>query len=80
MWHERIENLSKDFLPINCFIMARVMWSKIILDKKLFRKTYPYICNECGEFAHTLNEYCEKCGTANSLRPADKDDYKNQEK
>ncbi|MFW9867880.1 MAG: hypothetical protein ACFFEN_17430 [Candidatus Thorarchaeota archaeon] len=46
------------------------------MDSKLFKKTYPYICKECGEFAHTQNEYCDKCGAEHSLRIAEKADYK----
>jgi uncharacterized OB-fold protein len=46
------------------------------LNKKLFKKTYPYICSKCGEFAHTNQEYCDKCGAAKSLKKAEKADYK----
>lgn len=46
------------------------------MDPKLFKKTYPYVCDSCGEFTHTLTEYCEKCGEKNSLRKATKKDYK----
>jgi len=41
-----------------------------------YKDTFPYICNSCGEFAHTLTEYCEKCGTKDSLREANNNDYK----
>ena len=34
----------------------------IIMDKKLFKKTYKFICSSCGEFSHTDREYCEICG------------------
>ncbi|MHA2007065.1 MAG: hypothetical protein ACXABO_05710 [Promethearchaeota archaeon] len=47
------------------------------MDNKLFRRTYPFICEKCGEFAHTQHEFCDKCGTENSLRKAGKVDYKN---
>ncbi|MBY8989817.1 MAG: hypothetical protein KGD58_03605 [Candidatus Lokiarchaeota archaeon] len=50
------------------------------MDTKLFKRTYPYICNKCGEFAHTKQEYCDKCGAADSLRKAEKVDYKNYNK
>ncbi|MFX0028906.1 MAG: hypothetical protein ACFE8B_06840 [Candidatus Hermodarchaeota archaeon] len=50
------------------------------LDIKLFKKTYPFICDKCGEFAHTEQEYCDKCGASNSLRKAEKADYKKQNK
>lgn len=46
------------------------------MDDKLFKKTYPYVCDSCGEFTHTLTEYCEKCGEKDSLRKATKQDYK----
>ncbi|MFX0006423.1 MAG: hypothetical protein ACFFA7_02255 [Promethearchaeota archaeon] len=48
----------------------------ILLDAKLFKKTFPYICEDCGEFAHTLHKFCDKCG-ANALRKASNKDYKN---
>ncbi|MFX1364271.1 MAG: hypothetical protein ACFFCE_03755 [Promethearchaeota archaeon] len=47
------------------------------MDVKLFKKTFPFICDKCGEFAHTNHEYCDKCG-AEGLRKANKEDYKNQ--
>ncbi|MFX1324963.1 MAG: hypothetical protein ACFE8N_08395 [Promethearchaeota archaeon] len=50
------------------------------MDNKLFRKTYPFICSSCGEFAHTKQEYCDMCGGHNSLREAAKEDYKNHNK
>jgi len=46
------------------------------MDAKLFKKTFPFVCGECGEFMHTKHVYCEKCG-AESLRKASKLDYKN---
>ncbi|MHA1885171.1 MAG: hypothetical protein ACW96S_08985 [Promethearchaeota archaeon] len=49
------------------------------MDTKLFKKTYPFICNSCGEFAHTEYEFCDKCGVENSLRKANKKDYKNHQ-
>ncbi|MFX1303700.1 MAG: hypothetical protein ACFFBV_00925 [Promethearchaeota archaeon] len=47
------------------------------MDIKLFKKTFPYICDKCGEFTHTLQNYCDKCG-AEALRKAKKGDYKKQ--
>ena len=41
---------------------------------KLFKKTYPLVCNACGEFAHTDLEFCDKCGEK-ALRKATKEDY-----
>lgn len=46
------------------------------MDSNLFKKTYRYVCSSCGEFTHTLTEYCEKCGEKDSLRKATKEDYK----
>ena len=46
------------------------------MDKKLFRKTYKFICTDCGEFSHSDREYCEKCGGQNSMRSATSKDYK----
>jgi len=46
------------------------------LDYKLFKKTYPYVCDKCGEFAHTMYDFCDKCGASDTLRKADKEDYK----
>jgi len=45
------------------------------MDKKLFKKTYQYICSSCGEFLHTFLEYCEFCGEKGSVREATKEDY-----
>jgi len=45
------------------------------MDSKLFKKTFTHICDKCGEFAHTQQPNCDKCG-ANSLRKATKEDYK----
>ena len=49
------------------------------MDKKLFKKTYKFICSECGEFSHTDREYCENCGSHNSIRSAKGNDYKKAE-
>jgi rRNA maturation endonuclease Nob1 len=46
------------------------------LDFKLFKKTYPYVCVKCGEFAHTKYDFCDKCGASDTLRKADKEDYR----
>ncbi|MFW9971636.1 MAG: hypothetical protein ACFFDF_15680 [Candidatus Odinarchaeota archaeon] len=47
------------------------------MDAKLFKKTFPYICEECNEFAHTMNDFCEKCGSP-SLRKATNKEYKSR--
>lgn len=44
------------------------------MDKKIFKKTFKFVCDECGEFAHTETEYCEKCGVK-ALRKATNEDY-----
>jgi len=44
------------------------------MEHKWFRKSYPFICDECGEFLHTEYEICEICG-APALRKATKADY-----
>lgn len=49
------------------------------MNNKLFKKTYPFICGSCGEFTHTKHEFCDKCGEKNSLRKAEKKDYKNRQ-
>ncbi|MFX1456571.1 MAG: hypothetical protein ACFFDB_14440 [Promethearchaeota archaeon] len=50
------------------------------MDIKLFKKTYPFICASCGEFAHTEQKFCDKCGAEDSLRKAEKADYKKRKK
>ena len=45
------------------------------MDQKLYKKTYPYICSSCGKFTHTEREYCESCGTKNTIIKAKKQDY-----
>jgi len=47
----------------------------IIMDKKLFKKTYKFICSNCGEFSHTNRDYCETCGKENTIRKAKKEDF-----
>lgn len=44
------------------------------MDKKTFKMTFKFVCNECGEFAYTNLEYCEKCGEK-ALRKATNEDY-----
>ena len=62
------------------FYQEKAKKSETILDRKLFKKTYPYICNKCGEFAHTKHDYCDKCGAKDSLRKTEKQDYDNYNK
>ncbi|MFX0177912.1 MAG: hypothetical protein ACFE85_16980 [Candidatus Hodarchaeota archaeon] len=42
---------------------------------KTFRKTYPYLCTKCGKLSNMKREFCENCGTKNSLREISKEDY-----
>lgn len=44
------------------------------MEIKRFKKTYKFICDDCGEFLHTKMEFCEKCG-GTALRKATKEDY-----
>ncbi|MFW9942209.1 MAG: hypothetical protein ACFFFT_14315 [Candidatus Thorarchaeota archaeon] len=50
------------------------------MDYKLFKKTYPFVCDKCGEFAHTKYDFCDKCGAEDTLRKALKEDYINYKK
>ena len=47
------------------------------MDPKLFKRTFTLICDNCGEFAHTQQPFCDKCGKE-ALRKATKGDYKNR--
>ncbi len=42
---------------------------------KLFKKSFPYACDKCGALANMKRDYCETCGTENSLRDITKEDY-----
>ncbi|MFX1566748.1 MAG: hypothetical protein ACFFCV_00115 [Promethearchaeota archaeon] len=44
------------------------------MDIKRFKKTYKFICDDCGEFMHTKADFCEKCGSKNMRKPT-RDDY-----
>ncbi|MFX1379586.1 MAG: hypothetical protein ACFFA4_10895 [Promethearchaeota archaeon] len=46
------------------------------LDWKLFKKTYPYICDKCGYLQWNKKSICEGCGSRNSLRKISKKDWK----
>ncbi|MFW9948205.1 MAG: hypothetical protein ACFFDX_15375 [Candidatus Odinarchaeota archaeon] len=48
----------------------------LIQDKKEFLKAQPFFCGECKTFTDLLLEYCENCGTKDSLRKATKNDFK----
>jgi uncharacterized OB-fold protein len=47
---------------------------------KLWKKTFPYMCNSCGAFLHTRAKMCERCGKEDSLKPITKLDYKTKYK
>ena len=44
------------------------------MNIKLFKKTFKFVCDECGKFGHTQTEYCEVCGSK-AMRKAKKEDY-----
>ena len=44
---------------------------------KIFRISFPHVCEKCGALANMEREYCESCGTQNSLREVTKEDYNN---
>jgi rRNA maturation protein Nop10 len=49
------------------------------LDLETFRRTFPFVCDECGEFTYTILEHCQKCGLQ-TVRKATSADYKNYAK
>jgi rRNA maturation endonuclease Nob1 len=49
------------------------------LDLPTFKKTFKFICDECGEFLNSEMEYCEKCGTQ-AVRKAKSADYRKYQK
>lgn len=46
------------------------------IDWKLFKRTYPYICDECGYLHWDYRTICEGCGSKNTLRKISKKDWK----
>jgi len=40
-----------------------------------FKKVFPYICESCRVFTHSLVEYCEHCGKKGVVRKANEFDY-----
>jgi len=42
---------------------------------KLFKKSFPLICTNCGTLSNMKREYCEKCGEQGSLREVTKEDH-----
>lgn len=48
------------------------------MDLESYKKTFPYICNNCGKFTRTYSEYCENCGTSSSIRNTNDNDYTEQ--
>jgi hypothetical protein len=47
----------------------------LIQNRSAFLKAQPYFCTECKKFTDIMREYCEFCGTQNSLRKATKQDF-----
>lgn len=56
-------------------IVGAVLLTKKKGTKGVYKSTFPFICDSCGEFSHTFAEYCENCGTKGSLREATSRDY-----
>ena len=42
---------------------------------KLFRQSFPHVCDKCGALANTERDFCETCGAPDSLRKVTKEDY-----
>ncbi len=42
---------------------------------KLFRESFPHVCEKCGALANTERKFCETCGAPESLRRVTKEDY-----
>ena len=42
---------------------------------KLFKESFPCVCNKCGALANMEREYCEVCGAQNSHKDVTKEDY-----
>ncbi len=42
---------------------------------KLFRISFPCVCNKCGVLSNEEREYCENCGAQDSFRNVTKEDY-----
>ena len=43
---------------------------------KLFKKSFPTVCTECGSLSNMTREYCEVCGVKDSFREITKEDWK----
>jgi len=46
------------------------------INYKLWKKSFPYICECCGKPHGIKREFCESCGCKNALRGVIKKDYK----
>lgn len=44
-------------------------------DRNAFLKAQPFFCDDCKKFSDIFRDYCEYCGTKNSLRKATKQDF-----
>ncbi|MFX0141619.1 MAG: hypothetical protein ACFFDN_48725, partial [Candidatus Hodarchaeota archaeon] len=47
----------------------------LIQDRKAFLKAQPLFCVNCKKFTDIFRQYCEHCGSKNSLRKATKTDF-----
>lgn len=63
-------------IPVVLGIMASEDYNRpLIQDRRAFLKAQPFVCNNCKKFTNILREYCENCGSKDSLRKATKEDY-----
>lgn len=46
------------------------------LGKKLWKQTFPFICDECFALHSNKREFCSHCGLKDSLRSTTRSDYK----
>ncbi|MFX1405698.1 MAG: sialidase family protein [Promethearchaeota archaeon] len=48
---------------------------KVDKREKDYMKAFKYVCSNCHKFTHTLRNFCENCGTKDSLKLATKEDF-----
>ncbi|MFW9878025.1 MAG: hypothetical protein ACFFG0_33505 [Candidatus Thorarchaeota archaeon] len=41
-----------------------------------YLQTFPYFCENCKKFTHTILEYCEYCGVKGQIRNSNDEDYR----
>lgn len=49
--------------------MVKISW-------KLWKMTYPYVCDACGSFLYEKRDMCEYCGKIGKIREIKKKDYR----